>query len=126
MRILDWKSLSAQQRRDALARPAQRDAARTTATAQDIIERVRREGDAALLALTEQFDSVRLTALQVTPQEFEAAARELNAEQNAAIERAISTVHCFHAAQMPKPLSVETAPGVLCERISVPIRAVGM
>jgi histidinol dehydrogenase len=126
MRILDWKSLSAAQRVDALKRPAQRDAARVTATAQDIIERVRGEGDAALLALTEQFDAVRLTQLQVTPEEFEDAALELNAEQNAAIERAISTVHRFHAAQMPAPLRVETAPGVLCERLSVPIRAVGL
>jgi histidinol dehydrogenase len=126
MRILDWKSLSAAQRADALKRPAQRDAARISATAQDIIARVRAEGDAALLALTEQFDAVRLSTLQVTPQEFEDAAGELNAEQNAAIERAISTVHRFHAAQMPAPLRVETAPGVICERLSVPIRAVGL
>jgi histidinol dehydrogenase len=126
MRILDWKSLSAAQRADALKRPAQRDAARVTATAQDVIERVRGEGDAALLALTEQFDAVRLSTLQVTPEEFEDAAGELNGEQNAAIERAISTVHRFHAAQMPAPLRVETAPGVLCERLSVPIRAVGL
>jgi histidinol dehydrogenase len=126
MRILDWKSLSAAQRCDALKRPAQRDAARISATAQDIIARVRGEGDAALLALTEQFDAVRLSTLQVTPQEFEDAAGELNAEQNAAIERAISTVHRFHAAQMPAPLRVETAPGVICERLSVPIRAVGL
>jgi len=126
MRILDWNSLSAAQRADALKRPAQRDAARVTATAQDIIERVRGEGDGALLALTEQFDAVRLAKLQVTPEEFEDAAHELNAEQNGAIERAISTVHRFHAAQMPAPLRVETAPGVLCERLSVPIRAVGL
>jgi histidinol dehydrogenase len=126
MRILDWKSLSAIQRSDALKRPAQRDAARVTATAQDIIERVRREGDAALLALTEQFDGVRLAELQVTAQEFAEAELKLNAEQNSAIERAISTIHRFHAAQMPAPLRVETAPGVQCERISVPIRAVGL
>jgi histidinol dehydrogenase len=126
MRILDWKSLSAAQRADALKRPAQRDAARVTATAKGLIERVRGEGDAALLALTEQFDAVRLRRLQVTPEEFEDAALELNAEQSAAIERAISTVHRFHAAQMPAPLRVETAPGVLCERLSVPIRAVGL
>jgi histidinol dehydrogenase len=126
MRILDWNSLSAVERRDALKRPAQRDAARVTATAQDIIERVRREGDAALMALTEQFDGVRLAGLQVTAKEFEEAEAELNAEQSAAIERAISTVHRFHAAQMPAPLRVETAPGVQCERISVPIRAVGL
>jgi histidinol dehydrogenase len=126
MRVLDWKSLSAVERRDALKRPAQRDAARVSATAQDIIERVRREGDAALLALTEQFDGVRLAELQVTAEEFAAAERELNAEQKTAIERAISTIHRFHAAQMPAPLRVETAPGVQCERISVPIRAVGL
>jgi histidinol dehydrogenase len=126
MRIIDWKSLSAEQRGDALKRPAQRDATRVTATAQDIIERVRREGDGALLALTEQFDGVRLAGLQVTAKEFEEAEAELNAEQNAAIERAISTIHRFHAAQMPAPLRVETAPGVQCERISVPIRAVGL
>ena len=126
MRILDWNSLSAAQRRDALKRPAQRDAARVTATAQDIIERVRREGDAALLALTEQFDGVRLAELQVTAKEFAEAELKLNAEQKSAIERAISTIHRFHAAQMPAPLRVETAPGVQCERMSVPIRAVGL
>ena len=78
MRMLEWISLSALQRREALTRPAQRDAARITATTQDIIERVRREGDAALSALTEQFDGVRLAQLQVTREEFEDAERELN------------------------------------------------
>jgi histidinol dehydrogenase len=126
MRMLDWKSLSAEQRREALLRPAQRDAARVTATAEGLIERVRREGDAALFAITEQLDGARLEALQVTPQEFAAAEAELNVEQHAAIERAISTVRRFHEAQLPQPLRVETAPGVLCERISVPIRAVGL
>jgi histidinol dehydrogenase len=126
MRILDWNTLSAVQRRDALTRPAQRDAAQVTATAQAIIERVRSEGDAALLALTEQFDGVSLDGLQVTAEEFAEAEAELSAEQIAALERAISTIHRFHAAQMPAPLRVETAPGVQCERINVPIRAVGL
>jgi histidinol dehydrogenase len=126
MRILDWKSLSAAQRDHALRRPAQRDAASTQQAAQRIIDAVRRDGDAAVLALTEQFDQVRVVSLRVTPEEFEAAERALTAEQTAAIERAISTVRLFHAAQAPKALRVETAPGVVCERISVPIRAVGL
>jgi histidinol dehydrogenase len=126
VKILDWNSLSAAQRSDAMKRPAQRDVTRVTATAQDIIERVRRDGDAALETLTEQFDGIRLKALKVTEQEFAEAERELNAEQIAAIEQAITTIHRFHAAQMPVPLRVETAPGVHCERISVPIRAVGL
>jgi len=126
MRILDWKSLTESERLAALRRPAQRDAAHIAAAAQDIIDTVRRDGDAALLALTEKFDGVRVASLRVTPQEFEAAESALNATQHAAIERAISNVRQFHAAQMPAPLRVEIAPGVVCERISVPIRAVGL
>jgi histidinol dehydrogenase len=126
MRILDWKSLSAAERLETLRRPAQRDAARVTAQAREIIERVRREGDPALLAMTAQFDGVRLDSLTVTPAEFDRAERALSAAQHTAIERAITTIHRFHAAQMPVPLRIETAPGVVCERFSVPIRAVGL
>ncbi len=126
MRMLDWKFLSAEQRREALMRPVQRDAAGVMAAAQGIIERVRREGDAALHALTQQLDGVRPQGLQVSPQEFSTAESQLSIEQHAAIERAIFTVHRFHEAQIAQPLRIETAPGVLCERISVPIRAVGL
>src|SRR5882724_1475595 len=126
MRILDWKSLSASERHDALRRPAQRDAASINAAAQDIIDTVRRDGDAAVLALTEKFDEVRPASMRVTPQEFSDAESALNAEQIAAIGRAISNVRRFHAAQGAPPLRVETAPGEVCERISVPTRAVGL
>jgi histidinol dehydrogenase len=126
MRILDWNCLSSAQRREALQRPAMEDSARIIAAARDIIERVRREGDAGLLALTEQFDGVRLEALRVTRQEFADADRAITDEQHAAIERAIENIRRFHAAQMPPALRLETSPGVICERLSVPIRAVGL
>ncbi len=125
MRILDWKRLSNAQRSEALQRPAE-ETARATAAARDILEQVRRGGDAALLALTEQFDGVRLEALRVTRQEFADAERVITAEQHTAIERAIGNIRRFHAAQSPLPLRVETSPGVICERLSVPIRAVGL
>jgi histidinol dehydrogenase len=126
MRILDWNSLSRAAQYEALQRPALKDAAGVNAAARDIIDRVRRDGDAALLALTQQFDGVHLAALAVTPAEFDAAERALNPEQHAAIERAIENVRRFHAAQSSPPLRVETSPGVICERFSVPIRAVGL
>jgi histidinol dehydrogenase len=126
MRILDWKSLTASERDDALRRPAQRDAAAIKEAAQSIIDTVRRDGDAAILALTEKFDEVRLDSLRVSQREFSDAQRALNAAQIGAIERAIANVRRFHAAQGAPPLRVETAPGVVCERISVPIRAVGL
>ena len=126
MRILDWNSSSSAERCAALRRPAQQEAARVYAAARDIIERVRREGDTALLELTQQFDGVRLETLAVTKAEFAAAERALNPQQHAAIERAIDNVRSFHAAQASPPLRIETSPGVICERFSVPIRAVGL
>ncbi len=126
MRILDWQSLSPSARNAALTRPALRDEERIVAGVRQIIAAVRAEGDAALFRLTEKYDGVRLSELAVSGSEFAAAERSLSSAEHAAIERAISTVHRFHAAQMPAPLRVETAPGVVCERRSVPIRAVGL
>ena len=126
MRILDWNSLSSAEQRAALRRPALEDTERVSAAARSIVERVRREGDAALHALTEQFDGVRLEALAVTTAEFAAADRAISAAQHAAIELAIDNVRRFHAAQSALPLRIEIAPGVICERFSVPIRAVGL
>ncbi len=126
MQILDWKSLSDSERRAALQRPALRDEQSIVAGARRIIAAVRAGGDAALRELTERYDGVRLGELAVGLPEFAAAERSLSSAEHAAIEKAISTVHRFHAAQMPPPLRIETAPGVVCERRSVPIRAVGL
>ena len=126
MRILDWKSLSESDRRAALRRPAMQDAEGVAASVRRIIDAVRRSGDAALRELTARFDGVRLESLAVSGPEFDAAERTLSSVQHRAIEMAISTVRAFHAAQMPQPLRVETAPGVLCERMVVPIGSVGL
>jgi histidinol dehydrogenase len=126
MRALDWTTLSTAERRAALERPAQRDAARIAREAAEIVEAVRRDGDAALLDLTERFDGVRLGSLEVSDTEFDAAEQTLSTAQHRALEVAIGTVRTFHAAQSREPLSIETAPGVRCERISVPVRAVGL
>ena len=126
MRVTDWHSLSADARRDILRRPAQRDAPGVADTVQAIVARVRRDGDAALAALTEQFDGAKVASLRVTEAEFLAAERALDESQHAAIDRAIATVRCFHSAQLQAPLRVETAPGVVCERLILPIGAVGL
>jgi len=126
MHILEWNLLDHDDRRRALERPALRDEAAVAATVREIIATVRRDGDAALRAYTERFDGVRLEALAVTIEEFAAAERALPGDAHAAIETAIATVHRFHAVQASAPLRVETAPGVICERYSVPIRAVGL
>jgi len=126
MEILDWSTLDAAGRRAALARPAQDSRADIAERTAQIISKVRAAGDHALRELTERFDGIRIEDLQVSPEEFAAARSSLRPNEIAALERAIANVQTFHEAQMPAPLSIETMPGVLCERIVRPIPAVGL
>ena len=85
------------------------------------------DGDAALRDLTERFDGVRLdVARRCRREEFEAAERALDAAQMRPSTSRSQRCATFTPPQAPAPLRVETAPGVLCERISVPVRAVGL
>jgi len=126
MRILDWSTLSAEERRQTLRRPAQQDAAAIQERVREIISDVRTRGDEALREFTRRFDGVALSAIEVSTAEFAAAETALNVEQRQAIDRAIANVRRFHEAQLGTPLRVETTPGVVCERQFRPIDAVGL
>lgn len=126
MRILRWDSLSQAQRAAALERPVQQSRSDVDAVVREVIANVRGNGDAALRACTRRFDGVEIETLAVSAQEFAQARRALSAAQVAALERAIEHVERFHRAQALEPLSLETSPGVLCERLIRPIGAVGL
>lgn len=124
--LLEWSSLTADERRVALRRPAQADADGLHRRVREIINDVRARGDQALFDFTERFDGVKLKSLEADAAEFAAAETALNAVQRAALERAISNVRRFHEAQLGNPLRVETSPGVICERYFRAIDAVGL
>jgi histidinol dehydrogenase len=124
--LLDWAALDETQRAAALERPAQREAASLLERAGRIVAEVRERGDAALREYTEQLDRVRLESFAVGPAEFAAAEAALTGEQLEALRRAIDTVSRFHELQVLEPLRLETSPGVLCERLIVPLGAVGL
>jgi histidinol dehydrogenase len=126
VRILNWSSLSAEERRQALRRPVQQDAAATHERVREIISAVRARGDSALLEFTRRFDGVALSAIEVGTAEFAAAETALDSEQRQAIDRAIANVRRFHEAQLGTALRVETEAGVVCERQFRPIDAVGL
>ena len=126
LEILDWAALDEARRDAVLRRPAQRDAAGLLDRARRIVDDVRARGDDALREYTEKLDGVRLESFAVSPAEFAAAERALTAEQRTALERAIATVTRFHELQTLPPLRLETAPGVVCERMTVPLDAVGL
>lgn len=124
--LLEWSSLSADERRAALRRPAQADADGLHRRVSEIIKDVRARGDTALLEYTRRFDGADLKSLEVDAAEFAAADGALNTAQRAALERAISNVRRFHEAQLSDSLRVETSPGVICERHFRAIDAVGL
>jgi histidinol dehydrogenase len=123
---LDWAQLDASARRSALQRPADTQSADLRAQVTALLRDVRTRGDEALREYTLRFDGVALDELAVSDAEFAAARAGLSPGEAEAIARAIATVTRFHEAQIGVPLSVETAPGVRCERIDVPIGSVGL
>ena len=58
--------------------------------------------------------------------EFADAEATLTPVQRAALERAIDTITRFHELQTLPPLRLETAPGVVGERITVAVESVGL
>jgi histidinol dehydrogenase len=126
LEILDWAALDEPRRNAVLRRPAQRDAAGLLDRARRIVEDVRIRGDEALREYSKSLDRVRLESFEVASDEFAAAESALSLEQVAALRRAIDTVSQFHELQVLGPLRLETAPGVVCERMTVPLDAVGL
>ena len=124
--IVNWKDLSADARVALLERPAVALDGEIRAGAAAIIDDVRRGGDAALRRLTERLDRASIVDFRVSEEEIRSAEQALTAGQLAAIELAIRNVRTFHAPQRPAGLSIETMPGVVCERVSHPIDSVGL
>lgn len=126
MSINSWKDLDGKSRDLLLLRPAMRSDTVASTKVAEILARVRTDGDAAVRALTQQYDGVGIDALKVSEQELAAAITTLDDNDVAAIDLAIANVRRFHELQLPASISVETMPGVRCERVSHPIDAVGL
>lgn len=126
MDIIDWTKADAGVRRAALSRPAAGSRDEVFRQAAEVVAAVRADGDAAIRRYTQEFGGPSLDDLRVSPAEFRAARAALEAREIAALERAVANVTRFHEAQLAAPLSVDTMPGVRCERITRPIGRVGL
>lgn len=112
-----WASLI---RRSALNTEALRE------TVSNVLDSVRTRGDKAVLAFEEQFDKVRLDALAVSQEEFEAAENLVSPELKAAIRTAYENIRTFHSAQRFETKRITTLPGVTCWQKAVAIQKVGL
>ena len=91
-------------------RDADEDVSRVVKT---IIEDVRRDKDAALIALSRRFDGVELTreTLRVSAAEIDAASNGVDKKTIAALELAASRIESYHRRQTPEDVRYTDASG---------------
>lgn len=92
----------------------------------DIIARVRRDGDAALLAFAREFDGASLSALEVPRVRWDAALDALDPPLRRALERAATNIRAVHEAFRPTAHEVTTADGAVIGRRPDPLARVGV
>ena len=97
-----------------------------SATVDEVLQRVKAEGDRAVLDYEEKFDHVRLENLAVSEEEMDAAEELVSEELRAAITLAHGNIERFHAVQRHDMPHVETCAGVTCWQKSVAIERVGL
>ena len=95
-------------------------------TVRGIINRVRAEGDAAVIEYEATFDKAILTSLAVTEAELEEGVALVSDELKAAISLAKKNIETFHASQRFVGHKVETMEGVICWQKAVGIEKVGL
>jgi len=90
----------------------------------EIINSVRKNGDAAILRLTRSLDAADLTTTKVTNAEIENAT--IPTELQNAIQVAKSNIEKYHSSQLVAEQKVETTEGIVCWRENRAIENVGL
>ncbi|KAA6341998.1 Histidinol dehydrogenase [termite gut metagenome] len=93
---------------------------------QVIIDRIKVEGDKAVLTYEAEFDKVQLHTLLVAAEELNEAESKIDNELKNAILLAKKNIETFHTAQCFEGKKIETMPGVTCWQKAVAIEKVGL
>lgn len=122
IRILDWESIQPEEilNRDIRAEED------VSAAVDAVIADVRQHGDAALLRYTERFDGVKLTALEVTAAEIDAAWTALDEDFKTTLQMAADNIRHFHEKQVQNDFVLTDRPGIVMGQRYTPIRRVGV
>ena len=92
----------------------------------DIIETVRREGDAALLAYCKKFDGAEMDSLAVTPDEMEEALSLVDPKFIGILERAAQNIRKFHEKQVRNSFIVNDENGIVMGQKVIPVDRAGL
>ena len=92
----------------------------------DIIENVKKNGDAALKEYCERFDKVKLDAIEVSREEIDAAYASVDAKFIEILERASKNIYEFHSRQVRNSFVLNEREGVVMGQKVIPIEKVGL
>lgn len=92
----------------------------------DILAAVKEKGDQAIIDFNTRFDGFTSASFEVTEEEIKEAVLSLPENLKNAILSAAANITAFHEKQKVDQEPVETMPGVLCWRKSLPIEKVGL
>ena len=92
----------------------------------NLLDDIRREGDAMIRQLEAQFDHCQLADIQVSDDEFKEASKNISEDLAFAIRQAAHNISRFHESQRCLSYKVETQPGVKCWQKAIPIDRVGV
>lgn len=122
IRILDWNQIDPEEilNRDIRAEED------VGAAVDAVIAAVRQRGDRALLEYTERFDGVKLTDLEVTAAEIDAAWDALDDDFKITLEQAADNIRRFHEKQVQNDFVLTDRPGIVMGQRYTPIRRVGV
>lgn len=112
-----------------IMRRAEQDISNLLPLAQEVIDKVRTEGDSAVVEYARKFDSENFTVdmLRATPQDFAQARQEVAPEVIDAIEQAHQNIQRFHEEQMPEPMwFMEVQPGIMAGEKVTPITSAAL
>lgn len=92
----------------------------------DIIADVRQNGDAALIRYAKKFDNAELSALEVTPQELDAAMEAVDPCFLEVIKKAAANIEAFHRCQIKSGFVLTGENGVVLGQKVIPLQRVGI
>ena len=97
-----------------------------SAAVSEIIARVRREGDRALLAYAREFDHAQLDSLEVTREELDEAMAAAEPEFLAILQKAADNIRRFHRMQLRRGFELTDREGIVLGQRITPVDRAGI
>lgn len=124
--IFYWNNLTDNEKIVILSRPLSYERINIKNIIKDILKKVRINGDKSLFFFTKKYDNYNLKNFYISLDKIEQSSDKVSIEFKKSISVAKKNIEYFHKKNIQKNIDVLTTPGVICQKIVVPIDSVGL